>query len=63
VAGEQLVHGEHVHFVLFEDRMHGIVTSDLTLVIWVLQVTFLDIRPDLLYRLWSRQSRLPKHCC
>jgi len=36
VAGEQLVHSEHVDFVLLENRVHGIVASDLTLVTGIL---------------------------
>jgi hypothetical protein len=36
VTGQKLVHGEHVDFVLLEDRVHGIVASDLTLVTGVL---------------------------
>ena len=54
VVGKQLVHGEHVDFVLLEYRIHGIVASDLTLVAGILQVTLLDISPDLLYCLWTR---------
>ena len=36
VVGKQLVHGEHVNFVLLEHRVHGIVTPDLTLVAGIL---------------------------
>lgn len=54
VVGKQLVHGEHVDFVLLEYRIHGIVASDLTLVVGVLQITLLDISPDLLYCLRTR---------
>jgi hypothetical protein len=61
VVSKELVHGEHVHFVLLEDGVHGLVASDLTLVGGILKITFLDIRPDLLYCLRSRQSGLAKH--
>jgi hypothetical protein len=61
VAGEQLVHGKHVNSVLLEDRVHSIVTSDLTLVTRILQVTLFDISPDLLYCLRPRQGGLAEH--
>ena len=61
VVGKQLVHGEHVNFVLLEHRVHGIVASDLTLIVGVLQITLLDISPDLLYCLRARKSWLAKH--
>jgi hypothetical protein len=52
VTGEQLVHGEHVNLVLLEHGVHFLVTPDLTLVVGILQVTLLDICPDLLDSLW-----------
>jgi len=36
MASEQLVHGEHVDFVLLEHSVHGIVAPDLTLVTRIL---------------------------
>ena len=36
MAGEQLVHGEHVNFVLLKDGVHLLVTPDLTLVVGIL---------------------------
>ncbi|KAH8633604.1 hypothetical protein IG631_12238 [Alternaria alternata] len=52
---ENLVHGEHVNAVLFEDCAHGVVASNLALVGRVLQVALFDVLPNLLDGLWTRE--------
>jgi hypothetical protein len=49
MASKQLVHCEHVDFVLLKHRVHSIVTSDLTPVTGILQVPLFDVCPYLLY--------------
>ena len=46
---ENLVHGKHVHTILFENRAHGVVAANLPLVGRVLQVARFDVFPDFLY--------------
>lgn len=45
---EQLVHGEHVDFILLEDGVQLVVAEDLALVAGVLEVVTLDVVPELL---------------
>ena len=45
LRGEYFVHCKHVHLVRLEDGTKGIVTADLALVLWVLQVARLDVLP------------------
>jgi hypothetical protein len=48
ILTQNLVHAEHVHAVLLEDRAHCVVATDLALVGRVLQVALFDVFPDLL---------------
>lgn len=57
---ENLVHREHVNAVLFKDGTHSIVTSDLPLVCRILEITFFDVLPDFLDRLWTRELGFPE---
>ena len=52
---QDLVHGEHVHLVLFEDQLHLLVAPDLAFVVRVLQVARLDVLPYLLDGLGTRE--------
>lgn len=45
---EELVHGEHVDFILLEDGVELVVTEDLALVAGVLEAVTLDVVPELL---------------
>jgi hypothetical protein len=54
---QDLVHCEHMHLVLLENRMHSLVAANLTLVFRDLQVPLFDILPDLLDHLWPRELR------
>lgn len=36
VVGEKLVHCEHVHLVLLEDRVHRVIATNLALVVGIL---------------------------
>lgn len=51
---ENLVHGEHMHSVLFEDGSHSLITPDLALIVRVLQVPFFNVLPDFLNGLRAR---------
>lgn len=53
VSGQKLVHGEHMHSVLFEDGVHFVIASNLSFVVGVLQVALFDVGPYLLHCLWS----------
>lgn len=55
VLAENLIHCEHVDFVLLEHCPHGLVAPDLAFVVRVLQVFLPDIGPYPLDSLWSRQ--------
>lgn len=46
-------HSEHVYLIYLEDRTHGVVAQDFTLVARVLQIVGLDVLPYLLYDLGS----------
>ena len=47
VLAQDLVHGEHMDFVLFEYCPHGLVASDLSFVVGVLEVFGPDVGPYL----------------
>lgn len=55
VVADQLVHLEHVHLGLLEYSLHLVVASYLALVAGVLEVIALDMLPQLLHNLRSRQ--------
>lgn len=54
---EHFVHGEHVNFVNTKNRLHLGVAHDLPPVVRVLEFMALDIHPQLLYNLGSRELR------
>lgn len=55
MVAHKLVHLEHVHLSLLEHSLHLIVTQYLPLVVRVLEVIALDVLPQLLHHLRSRQ--------
>lgn len=55
ILREDLIHGEHMHLVLLEDRAELFVAPDHAFVVWVLQIAFADVRPDATDRLGSRK--------
>lgn len=54
---QNLVHGKHVNAVLLEDGTHGIIASNLALVVWILEIARFDVFPYLLHRLRPRELR------
>lgn len=52
---QQLVHGEHVNLLLLEDSLEFGIADDLTLVVGILKVLFLDVVPKLLDHLRARE--------
>lgn len=52
---QQLVHGEHVNLLLLEDSLEFGVADDLTLVVGILKVLLLDVVPELLDHLRTRE--------
>jgi hypothetical protein len=48
VLVHSLGHLEHVELLGFKDRLQCIVRDDFALILWILQIMFLDVRPDLL---------------
>jgi hypothetical protein len=52
---EDLGHREHVYAILFENSAHGVVATDLTSVVWILQIVFTNILPESLYCLRTRK--------
>jgi hypothetical protein len=52
---ENLVHGKHVHTILFENRPHRVVAANLPLISRVLQVARFDVFPDFLHSLGARE--------
>lgn len=55
VAAHQLVHLEHVYFLVLKYGSHLLVAEDLALIIRVLEVLGFDVLPQLLHDLRSRQ--------
>ncbi len=55
ILAKNLVHGEHMDFVLFEHCPHGLVASDLSFVVGVLEVFGPDVGPYLFDRLRAGQ--------
>ena len=51
---QDLVHREHVHFVLLEHCSHGVIAADHALVIWILKVIGTHVRPNAFHSLRSR---------
>ena len=52
---KDLDHREHVHFILFEYRSHRFVADDLTLVGLVLEALCVDVCPNFLHYLGTRE--------
>ena len=52
ILAQDLVHRKHVHLVLFKNRSQGIITTNHSLVAWVLEVVGMHVGPNALDRLW-----------
>lgn len=61
LLSKNLVHGKHMNLILLKDRLHPLVTPDLSLVFWDLQVSLFDVFPDLLNDLWPRELYVVSH--
>ena len=55
VPSELFVHLEHVDAIALEDGAEGVVADDLLLVLRILHVVCLDVVPEPLDDLWSRE--------
>lgn len=47
MLAEQLVHGEHMDHILFENGVHPFIATNLPLVRWLLEFLLLDVSPYL----------------
>jgi len=48
-------HSKHMNTIRLENSSQGVITTNLSSVVWILQVFALDIVPYFLYRLWPRE--------
>lgn len=55
VLSKHLVHRKHMYLILLENRLHLVIAINLALVGWILQVSRLDMSPNLLNHLRSRE--------
>ena len=60
---DELRHLEHVHGLLAAEHfLQLLISVDIALVLWVLEVMLLDVRPELLDDLRARQGTLADDC-
>ena len=55
MVAQELVHGEHVNSILLEDGTEGVVASNLSLVLGILEIMLFEVGPQSLDRLRPRE--------